>query len=92
MKMLSNSLYIFIEQFVYLRQTLEQGKLKLIYAGLDVLGSTSWRINKNIFNVFLQAWKSGEQFLKIPAIYEQQEPVLPPDYESDPGALWEKVP
>ena len=76
-----------VEQFGYLRQGSEQGKLELIYPGLDVLGSTPWRINKDIFEVVLRAWNSGERFLKIPpAVYEQQEPVPPPDYESDPRA------
>lgn len=76
-----------IEQFVYLRQASEQGRLELIYAGLDVLGSTPWRINKEIFDVVLHMWNSGERFLKIPPIvYEQPEPVPPPDYESNARA------
>jgi DNA-directed RNA polymerase, mitochondrial len=76
-----------IEQFVYLRQASEQGKLELIYAGLDVLGSTPWRINKEIFDVVLQIWNSGERFLKIPpTVYEQPEPVPPPDCESNARA------
>lgn len=73
-----------VEQFVYLRQASEQGKLELIYAGLDVLGSTPWRINRDIFDVVLRVWNSGERFLKIsPAVYDVAEPVPPPDYETD---------
>ena len=76
-----------VEQFVYLRQASEQGRLELIYAGLDVLGSTPWRINKDIFDVVLRTWNSGDRFLKIPpAVYEQPEPIPPPDYETNPRA------
>ncbi|KAF8520293.1 hypothetical protein JB92DRAFT_2828183 [Gautieria morchelliformis] len=73
-----------VEQFAYLRQASEQGKLELIYAGLDVLGSMPWRINKDIFDVVLQVWNAGARFLKIPPVAcEQPEPVPPPDYEAD---------
>ncbi|KAF8482192.1 hypothetical protein JB92DRAFT_3085829 [Gautieria morchelliformis] len=73
-----------VEQLVYLRQAFDQGKLELIYAGLGVLGSMPWRINKDIFDVVLQVWNAGVRFLKIPPVaYEQPEPVPPPDYEAD---------
>ncbi|KAF8578733.1 DNA/RNA polymerase [Ramaria rubella] len=76
-----------IEQFVYLRQASDQGKLELIYAGLDVLGTTPWCINENIFDVVVQVWNSGERLLKIPPVaYEVPEPAPPPDYESDARA------
>jgi DNA-directed RNA polymerase len=81
-----------VEQFVYLRQASEQGKLELIYAGLDVLGSTPWQINRDIFDVVLKVWNSGERFLKMtPAVYDSPEPVPPPDYETDGKAKAEHM-
>lgn len=74
-----------VEQYAHLREASEQGKLELIYAGLDVLGATPWKINKAVFDVVIHVWNSGERFLKVPpAVFEPQEPVPPPDFETNP--------
>lgn len=75
------------EQQSYLKHASEQGNLELIYAGLDVLGSTPWQINRNVFDVVLKVWNSGGRVCKIPpAIYDVPEPQKPENYESDPKA------
>ena len=48
------------EQKIYLRQASINGNLELVFAGLDVLGSTPWKINRKIFDVVLEVWNSGE--------------------------------
>ncbi|OBZ74536.1 DNA-directed RNA polymerase, mitochondrial [Grifola frondosa] len=51
------------EQQSYLRHAAAQGNLELVFAGLDVLGSTPWKINRDIFDVVLQrqkAWMQGK--------------------------------
>lgn len=75
------------EQLSYLRHASEQGHLELIYAGLDVLGSTPWQVNRKVFDVVLKVWNSGERVCKIPpAVYDAPEPEKPENYESDPKA------
>lgn len=67
-----------IEQQSYLRHASELGNVELVYAGLDVLGSTPWQINEKIFRVVLQVWNSGERLGKLPpAVYDQPAPVKP---------------
>jgi DNA-directed RNA polymerase len=75
------------EQLSYLRHASDQGHLELVYAGLDVLGSTPWQVNRKVFDVVLKVWNSGEGVSKIPpAIYNVPEPEKPENYESDPKA------
>jgi len=72
------------EQEVYLREATNRGKIELIYAGLDVLSSTPWKVNKAIFEVVLEVWNSEERMGKIPpAVYDVEEPVLEVGKEHD---------
>jgi DNA-directed RNA polymerase len=69
-----------VEQKSYLKYASEQGHVELVYAGLDVLGSTPWRINKRIFDVVLEVWNSGKRLGKMPPeVYDEPEPELPLD-------------
>ncbi|KAF7331179.1 DNA-directed RNA polymerase [Mycena sanguinolenta] len=73
-----------IEQRTYLKYASEQGHVELVYAGLDVLGSTPWRINKRVFDVVLEVWNSGKRLGKMPPeVYEEPEPEVPPDHDTD---------
>ena len=75
------------EQVSYLQQASKLGRLELVYAGLDVLGSTPWRINRPIFDTVLKVWNSGERFYKIPpATYDEPEPVKPDNVDTDPAS------
>jgi DNA-directed RNA polymerase len=72
------------EQKAYLAHASEAGNVELVYAGLDVLGSTPWKINRNVFDIILKAWNSGERLCKLPpAVYEQPEPEKLPDFDTD---------
>ena len=72
------------EQMSYLKHASALGNVELVYAGLDVLGSTPWKINRNVFDVVLTVWNSGERVCKIPpAVYDCPEPAKPPNYETD---------
>ncbi|KAI1795428.1 DNA/RNA polymerase [Ganoderma leucocontextum] len=72
------------EQEVYLRHASEAGRLELVFAGLDVLGSTPWLINRRVFDVVLEVWNSGERFCKIPpAVPVEPEPVRPENMDTD---------
>lgn len=75
------------EQQSYLKYASDQGHLELVYAGLDVLGSTPWQVNRKVFDVVLDVWNSGKRVCKIPpAVYDIPEPEKPENYESDPRA------
>ncbi|KAF9009255.1 DNA/RNA polymerase [Hymenopellis radicata] len=64
-----------VEQASYLRHASDMGNVELIYAGLDVLGSTPWVINQKIFDVVLEVWNSGEGLGKLPpAVYATPDP------------------
>ncbi|KIM41950.1 hypothetical protein M413DRAFT_71072 [Hebeloma cylindrosporum] len=72
------------EQEVYLREATDKGKIELVYAGLDILSSTPWKVNKSIFDVVLEVWNSQERMGKIPpAVYDVPEPVLEEGKEHD---------
>ncbi|KAF8153987.1 hypothetical protein B0H34DRAFT_661867 [Crassisporium funariophilum] len=72
------------EQELYLKEATNAGTVELVYAGLDVLGSTPWKINKTIFDIVLNVWNSGERMGKIPpAVFDQEEPKLPEHLEHD---------
>ncbi|KAF8130200.1 hypothetical protein EV363DRAFT_1399395 [Boletus edulis] len=72
------------EQQSYLQHASSLGNLELVYAGLDVLGSTPWQINRKIFDVVLQVWNSGDRLCKIPpAVFDKSEPEKPENYDTD---------
>lgn len=64
------------EQQIYMKEASAAGNLELVYAGLDVLGSTPWKINRPIFDVVLQVWNSGKGLAGIPP--EKLDMVDPP--------------
>ncbi|KAG7096404.1 hypothetical protein E1B28_003847 [Marasmius oreades] len=69
-----------IEQQSYLKHASELGNVELVYAGLDVLGNTPWKINRKVFDVVLQVWNSGNGLGKLPAAtIEDPEPEAPTD-------------
>lgn len=58
--------------------------MELVFASLDVLGSTPWQINRDVFDIVLQVWNSGERMGKVPpAVYDMPEPVPPENMDSD---------
>jgi len=66
-----------VEQEMYLKQATKEGNCELVYASLDILGRQGWKINRNIFDVVIQVWNSGDRMGKIPpATFDLPEPVL----------------
>ena len=53
------------------------GDMDQVFAGLDVLSKTPWKINRFVFDVMLQAWNTGKAFAKIPP--EEPPPGNPPE-------------
>ncbi|GAA5797577.1 hypothetical protein HPULCUR_002965 [Helicostylum pulchrum] len=81
------------EQLIYLQKASEQDHLADVLAGLDVLGSTRWKVNKDVFKVVLEVWNSGKPIGDIPPIVDEHA-VLPPkpeNYDTDPKAKFNWV-
>lgn len=75
------------EQQQYLKHASLRGNVELVYAGLDVLGSTPWQINRRIFDVVLEVWNAGHRLGKLPpAAYDEPEPEKMPGTETDQKA------
>ena len=77
-------------QEMYAKAASEKGDLQQVFAGLDVLGRTGWRINQDVLKVILEAWNSGEAIANIPA--ENPNLPYPPEPEASEGerarAIW----
>ena len=72
------------EQQQYLKYASSRGNVELVYAGLDVLGSTPWQINRKIFDVVIDVWNAGYRLGKLPpALYDEPEPEKTPEMEID---------
>lgn len=50
----------------YVIAAADSGDMAHVFAGLDVLGRTPWRVNRKVFDVMLEVWNSGEGLAKIP--------------------------
>ncbi|KAL8415162.1 hypothetical protein RB594_006121 [Gaeumannomyces avenae] len=56
------------DQKIYAEAAIENGHMEQIMKGLDSLGKTAWKINKNVFGVMLDVWNSGEALANIPPL------------------------
>ncbi|KAI9168131.1 DNA-directed RNA polymerase [Blastocladiella emersonii ATCC 22665] len=79
------------EQLAYLRASAKNNRLNYILASLDVLGSTAWRINEDVFKTVLEVWNSGEETADIPPALNEEikmklAPKKPADYDTNPMA------
>lgn len=81
------------EQLLYLDKACKEGKLTTVLAGLDVLGSTKWRVNKKVFKTILEVWNQGEPLASIPRAIEHKAelPEKPPNFDTDPKAKFRWV-
>lgn len=73
-----------VEQGSYLRAASEDGSLEIVLAGLDVLGSTAWSINGEVFEVMAKVWNMGTDLADMPpAEPVDTEPERPNNYDTD---------
>ncbi|KAN0065347.1 DNA-directed RNA polymerase [Thecaphora frezii] len=72
------------EQGSYLRAAAESGNLDTVLAALDVLGQTSWKVNRPVFDVMVEVWNSGSSIADMPPLeMETPEPTKPTNYDQD---------
>lgn len=76
------------DQKIYTEAALARGDMDQVLRGLDVLGKTAWMINRDVFDVMLEAWNTGEKIANIPPL----NPVfnLPPEPDSNGCPLQRK--
>jgi DNA-directed RNA polymerase len=56
-----------LSQRRYLQTAADKGDLDEIFAGLDVLGRTPWKINRGVLKIMLEAWNSGAEIANFRA-------------------------
>lgn len=64
-------------QRYYCEAAISQGNISKVFQGLDVLGQTAWRINKEVYKVMLEAWNTGKAIANLPPLNPQLE--IPPE-------------
>lgn len=81
------------DQKLYAEAAIARGDMDQVLKGLDVLGKTAWRINRPVFDVFLEAWNSGEPIAKVPPLNPDIPLPEEPDASADPLArrMWVKA-
>ena len=68
----------------YIQVAAKNGDMAQIFAALDILGKTPWKINRQVFEVMVQVWNSGQAFANIPAANPKLEyPLEPSPTESE---------
>lgn len=68
------------DQRDYVEAAIRNGDMEQTFKGLDILGRTSWKINKEVFDIMLEAWNSGAAIAKIPP--ENLDLDVPPEPEA----------
>ena len=64
----------------------ENGDMSQVFAGLDVLAKTQWKVNPFVFKVMLDAWNTGEAVAKIPPANPPSEKPHEPPPSAEPAA------
>eukprot|EP00520_Triparma_pacifica_P000890 CAMPEP_0118649176 /NCGR_PEP_ID=MMETSP0785-20121206/9562_1 /TAXON_ID=91992 /ORGANISM="Bolidomonas pacifica, Strain CCMP 1866" /LENGTH=982 /DNA_ID=CAMNT_0006541443 /DNA_START=220 /DNA_END=3167 /DNA_ORIENTATION=+ len=62
-------------------QALDHADLKDVFKGLNALGATPWKINKEILDVQEKAWKNGMTVGKLPSTSDYDVPVKPGGFD-----------
>jgi len=75
------------EQEQYVRLAAENGQMKEVFAALDALGSTAWRINVPVYEVISKVWNSGESLGDIPV--DNAESSIPDPKQPSPEEMAE---
>ncbi|KAL1656018.1 DNA-directed RNA polymerase [Didymella pomorum] len=79
-------------QKAYASTAIDNGDMKQVLAGLDVLGKVPWQINKPVFDVMAEVWNTGEALAGIvPEKVDMERPADPPvDATYAERAHWSK--
>jgi DNA-directed RNA polymerase len=70
-------------QKMYAEAAIEKGDMDQVFAGINILSKTAWRINKTVLAVMTEAWNTGKAIAEIPA--ENPEIDFPPEPDASAG-------
>jgi DNA-directed RNA polymerase len=70
----------------YFEATDREGDLSTLYKGLTALGKVPWKINRDVFNVQLEAWNSGLAIANFPPLEPDLPTPIEPEASLDPSA------
>jgi len=73
----------------YTQAAANRGDLDQLFAGVDVLGKTAWKVNSDVFGVMLEAWNSGEAVANLPSLNKVFPEVPRPSENADPKTRYE---
>lgn len=76
-----------VAQKDYVEAAAARGDLDQMFAGIDVLGKTAWKINLDVFSVMVKAWNSGEAVANIPPLDSDLPTIEKPETTGDQSAL-----
>lgn len=80
-----------VEQSSYLRAASDNNGLEVVLAGLDVLGNTAWHINREVFDVVLAVWNTGEALADLPpAEMSEPEPERPAPHDIKAKSVYQQ--
>ncbi|KAI9790017.1 MAG: DNA-directed RNA polymerase [Peltula sp. TS41687] len=68
----------------YIDAAARRGDMVQVFAGLDVLARTPWRVNRAVFDVMAEAWNSGDAIANIAPAEPQLEDPPEPDPSVEP--------
>ena len=71
----------------YCKLAVRTGDMDQLFAGLDILGRTKWKVNRRVFDVMLNVWNSGEALAGIPPAEASVEFPEPPPPGADEATL-----
>ena len=69
----------------YVNQAASETRLEGVFHGLDILSSTEWVVNRQVFDVVLRAWNEGEGIADIPASKDKAVYKYPPKPDPTDG-------
>jgi len=70
---------------------LQDALLEDVLEGLNVLNETSWRINKDVFKIFLQVWEEGGGLGELPSRHDEPFPPNPHSEDVRSKYQWKKL-
>ena len=75
-----------VQSKMYAVTAAENGDMSQVFAGLDVLAKTQWKINSFVFKVMLDAWNTGEAIAKMPPASPPSDKPHKPPPSAEPEA------
>ena len=76
----------------YARTAAANGDMFQVFAGLDALGKTAWKVNRAVFDVMAEAWNTGEAIASIPPEKpDLEQPPEPSSSEMKEHIAWIKL-